>query len=250
MKQTVYLLVLSFIVFGCKSLNNNTYQGYDIRNLTIGMSKDEVFSLIGPPERVLSISRTSYGYEEVLQYRTAYNEFYALEFVNDYLESADYIYEEALYPVYPPTGRPGVGKPVFPPHSRPGNLAPPQGNNRPGNNVLPPAKPREPIIQNNKNNKNDRNNKNDKNTTRPSTRESTQPDNRPANTTTIPPSNRSTNNSTQTTGRSTSTPQNSNTQQNTRSSSGNQDDSSGSNSSRQSSSSSSERDNTTNGGRR
>jgi hypothetical protein len=151
MKQILYLFMLSFFVCGCKTIGYT--ETYDIRNLTVGMTKSEVFSLIGPPERYLSIARTSYGYEEVLQYRNVYNELYALEFLNEYLVAADYIYEDSWSPMYPTTGRPAAGKPVFPSSYRP-NQPPPQGN-RPGystsspgqqpDNVLPPAKPRTPV---------------------------------------------------------------------------------------------------------
>jgi hypothetical protein len=137
MKKTLYIILLSFVLGACGSSHNNSYRRYDIRDLKMGMYIDEVESMIGPPERILSIRNAPYGYEEVLQFRNYYNKIYALEFLDGYLVCAHYIYNDYYYPMYPPNQIPPRGKPVVPPHYKPNHPTPPPGNS------LPSAKPRD-----------------------------------------------------------------------------------------------------------
>ena len=238
MKKAICFFSLFLILWGCGSYR----QQFDIRSLTVGMSKAEVNSLVGSPERYLSISRTPYGYEEILQYRNVYNEIYALEFVNDYLVAANYIYDGMYYSMYPPANRPPYGKSVFPSSYKPNRPAPapPQGSSRPGQNnrpssnnqteknTMPPARPRESTNNNNSN----------------TSRQSSRQDN-----TSTPASNRESTNSSPRQGSNNSQQNNSreNTQQNNRSTTTNQD--SGRESSRQSTSSDRENSNSSNGRR-
>ncbi len=140
MKKIVYILVATLVLTGC-SISRNS-QADNFKRLTIGMSKGEVEYWIGPPELYLSVTRTPYGIEEVLQYRNIYNELFALEFVNDYLVSADYIHSGAWYPMYPVANRPPHGKPVFPSHYKPNKPAPsrpPANTNRPSGDAINPS---------------------------------------------------------------------------------------------------------------
>lgn len=133
------------LLTGCVVSRNP--QADNFKNLTVGMSKSEVEYWIGPPELYLSVIRTSQGIEEVLQYRNIYNEVFALEYFNDYLVSANYIYSGSWYPMYPPVNYPGFGRPVFPPGYRPNRPAPrPPGwaNPKPPVNPRPPAEVRPP----------------------------------------------------------------------------------------------------------
>lgn len=131
--------VLALIAMSCTMFKNSSTNNFE--QLTIGMSKAEVEYWIGPPERYLSARDTPSGWEEILQYRTSYNELFALEFINDYLVAADHIYNDSWYPMYPPAYRPPYGGPVFPPGYRPNH---PQ---RPPSNVRPPANTRSPAVR-------------------------------------------------------------------------------------------------------
>lgn len=158
MKKLIFLLCLPMIIWSCGTVN---YAQYDISNLRTGMSKAQVRSVIGSPERYLVSTMTPYGYQEVLQYRTSYSDLYALEFLNDYLIYAEYMYDGHYAPYYHQiTVRPPYGNSIFPPNYRPGPppSRPPGDNNRPDNNrpenivnPLPPARDREPANNNNNN---------------------------------------------------------------------------------------------------
>ncbi|MDR0864682.1 MAG: hypothetical protein LBO74_07090 [Candidatus Symbiothrix sp.] len=149
MKKIVFLLFWTLFATGCSTTRNN-YPIDNYKHLTVGMSKSEVEYWVGPPECYLDMRRTAYGYREILQYRNIYNEVYALEFLNDYLVSADYIYGDIWHPMYPVAQRPPFGRPIFPPGYRPNypppsppsHIRPPQDNNN--NTSRPPSNPRPP----------------------------------------------------------------------------------------------------------
>ncbi|GHT76146.1 hypothetical protein AGMMS50262_13530 [Bacteroidia bacterium] len=148
MKQMIYFLLLIFTLTGCGTINNN-YETEPYRQLRVGMSKREVEYLIGPPERYLEMRRTPYGYQEILQYWTYYDQPFALEFINDYLTSANYIYGSIWYPMYPWENRPGYGRPIFPPSYRPDRPFYPPSQTQPGfprppATTRPPSTPRPP----------------------------------------------------------------------------------------------------------
>lgn len=100
------------------------------------MTKYQVEKVAGLPNRVLAINETEDGYQEVLEYRTASNEVYALEFWDDYLTGYEYLYEDINYvaPLYPPM--------IYPPYGRPIIVIPP-GNNHP-NRPNQPNRPSQP----------------------------------------------------------------------------------------------------------
>ncbi|MCC8147092.1 MAG: hypothetical protein LIO93_11815 [Bacteroidales bacterium] len=143
MKKIAYLLLSVVLLTSCFSSRNS--QADSFKKLTVGMSKAEVEYWIGPPELYLSVTRTPDGVEEVLQYRNYYNEVFALEFINDYLVSANYIYSGSWYPMY--QTYPPIGRPVFPPGyipNRPAPRPPSWAHPRPPVNPRPPAAIRPP----------------------------------------------------------------------------------------------------------
>ncbi|MDR0541646.1 MAG: hypothetical protein LBH19_05475 [Dysgonamonadaceae bacterium] len=189
MKKVIAFLVIVCVVAACSTMQTVYYQTDNYNRLNIGMSKWEVEDWIGPPLRYLDARRTAYGYEEILLYRNRYNEYFALEFVNDYLVSADYVYDGGWYPMYPSYNRPSFGKPVFPPHYRPNRpYYPPSDTyparpSQPDNPQRPDSRPRPPSTTRPDNNSQAPNYERSSSTTRPSANE------RPASNTARPSSN-------------------------------------------------------------
>jgi hypothetical protein len=134
MKKLIALLLITCTIAGC-SLTQVAYRTDNYNLLRIGMTKWEVEERIGPPAGYLDARRSPYGYEEILLYRNRYNEPFALEFVNDYLMAADYVYEGGCYPMYPGYHRPAHGNPVFPPGYRPNRRYYPPAEPRPDNRL-------------------------------------------------------------------------------------------------------------------
>ena len=184
MKKMISLLILTCIITAC-TVTQTGYTSYPTDNykrLTIGMSKWDVEDCIGPPLRYLDARRTIYGYEEVLLYRNRYSEYFALEFVNDYLVSSNYVHNEAWYPMYPSYNRPAYGKPVFPPSYKPNRPYQPPSNvqpgrpTQPGNNSQTPNYDRPPsTTRPSTNTQPDSNSRPSSGTSNSNTRESTQP---------------------------------------------------------------------------
>lgn len=144
MKKGIAILAIIFIFTGC-----SVYRGANISQVTTGMTKAQVSTIMGNPERILAVRSTDNGLQEVLQYRTLWDEIYALEFLNDYLVGYEFLYDDAPYVVpAPPVIIPPYGTPVFPPH-RPGERPPerpgrPEQPETPGPEppeVMPPLKP-------------------------------------------------------------------------------------------------------------
>ena len=140
MKKIFLLGIISVLFVSCVVTTTTKTPNYG--KLTIGMSMYQVQNLIGPPERVLSLTRTAHGYEEIWQYRTAYNEVFALEFLNEILEGYQFLYEDYQYAPSPYYYRPSYGRPIFPdyrpnrPIYRPYPSSP--DNNRPPSNTQHP----------------------------------------------------------------------------------------------------------------
>lgn len=131
MKKLILIGILSVIFFSC-----GTYNTLDLNRLTTGMTKEQVIYAVGEPQRVLAVNRTQDGYQEVLEYRTARNEVYALEFWNDYLVGYEFLYDDVNYIApAPPMILPDYGRPIYVgrPNSRPNQPSRPGGSNRPGN---------------------------------------------------------------------------------------------------------------------
>lgn len=110
MKKMSIIISIAFIFSACA-----TYKKLDLNKLTFGMTTEQVIRVAGSPNRVLSARQTEEGYQEVLEFRTAYDEVYALEFWNDYLTGYEYLYEDVAYvaPVHPPTLMPEYGRPIY-----------------------------------------------------------------------------------------------------------------------------------------
>lgn len=144
MKKVIFISLLFFIATGC----NLSYRAVDLGKLTVGMTKAQVRNVIGAPERTLVVNQSRDGYQEVLQYRTPYNEVYALEFWDDYLVGYEHLYDDVIYAPAPapPVVRPPFGKPIYPGYKPPKPNKPgkptPVPPNRPTPN--PPNEPHRP----------------------------------------------------------------------------------------------------------
>ncbi len=130
MKTSTFLLLLLMFLAAC-----GTSRMVTVDRLRLGMTRGDVEHMFGPPQRILVVSQTEYGYQEVLQYKTHSNELYALEFVNDQLVRYEFLGDDmeyiplpppppiVVYPDYPvrpmPVERPPVVEPPKPPVTRP-----------------------------------------------------------------------------------------------------------------------------------
>lgn len=130
MKKLSLILFTSLLLVAC-----GAYKYLDLGMLTTGMTVSEVEYLMGPPDRVLAVNKIDGYIQEVLEYRTARNEVYALEFWDNYLTGYEYLYDDVTYipPVTPPMVFPDYGRPIYiyPPAHHPGYPSKP---NRPGFN--------------------------------------------------------------------------------------------------------------------
>lgn len=135
MKKLSLVLLTSFLLVAC-----GAYKYLDLGMLTTGMTVSEVEYLMGPPDRVLAVNKIDGYIQEVLEYRTARNEVYALEFWDNYLTGYEYLYDDVTYipPVAPPMVFPDYGRPIYiyPPVHHPSYPNKPNrpGSNRPGSN--------------------------------------------------------------------------------------------------------------------
>ncbi len=133
MRKFIFIAMMSVILTACGS-----YKSLDLSQLTTGMTKQQVQATIGPPDRVLAVNDKEEGYQEVLEYRTARDEVYALEFWNDYLTGYEFLYDDVTYvPSYtPPVVWPDYGRPIY--------II--QGDNRPNrpNRPSQPSRPGRP----------------------------------------------------------------------------------------------------------
>jgi hypothetical protein len=139
MKKISFILCIAFLLTACA-----TYKKLDLSRLTFGMTTEQVIKAAGKPNRVLSVRQTSDGYQEVLEYRTAYDEVYALEFWNDYLTGYEYLYDDVTYvaPLYPPMHYPEFGRPIYIINNRPPHR--PNRPNHPDRPTTQPSKPSKP----------------------------------------------------------------------------------------------------------
>lgn len=120
MKKLMYILTLTALALLVTSCGS--FRSLDINRLTTGMTKAQVEEMAGPPQRVLAVNNTKDGYQEVLEYSTARNEVYALEFWNDYLTGYEYLYDDIQYvpAPAPPMYIPPYGRPIIIVNERPG----------------------------------------------------------------------------------------------------------------------------------
>ena len=94
MKKISLILLTSFLLVAC-----GAYKYLDLGMLTTGMTVAEVENLMGAPDRVLAVNKKDGYIQEVLEYRTARNEVYALEFWDNYLTGYEYLYDDVTYPM-------------------------------------------------------------------------------------------------------------------------------------------------------
>lgn len=108
--KNIYIILVSLLFTAC-----GAYKSLDLDRLTTGMTKQEVQFLIGSPDRILAVNNNKDGFQEVLEYRTARHEVYALEFWNDYLTGYEFLYDDVNYmpPLMPPLIFPEYGRPIF-----------------------------------------------------------------------------------------------------------------------------------------
>ena len=132
MKKILIILSATLLLFACGSMRT-----VDMNVLQVGMTKSQVRTLIGDPERILFAGAADGGYEEVVQYRTYRGELYAVTYYNDHLESYEFIRDDAYPPVTtPPTYYPTPRPPV---QISPGRPPVNGGGNRPGGNQTNPG---------------------------------------------------------------------------------------------------------------
>ena len=141
MKKVFLTLIIFAMITGC-----GLYQVVDINKLMIGMTKAQVYDVIGAPQRVLAANQTRDGFLEVLEYKTYRNEVYALEFWNDYLTGYEFLYEDVTYvpASAPPTIVPVYGTPLPPAKYRPSKPVKPAKPTKPAT----PATPARPVNPN------------------------------------------------------------------------------------------------------
>ncbi len=146
MKKISLILLTSFLLVAC-----GAYKYLDLGMLTTGLSVAEGDNLLGAPDRVLAVNKKDGYIQEVLEYRTARNEVYALEFWDNYLTGYEYLYDDVTYipPVAPPMVFPDYGRPIYiypPDHhpSHPSHPNRPNRPNRPGSNRPESNRPSRP----------------------------------------------------------------------------------------------------------
>ena len=98
------------------------YKTLTVDRLQLGMSRADVENIFGHPEKVLIVSMTEHGYQDILAYKIG-NDVYMLEFMNDQLIRYEFLREDVVYLPHPPLPPP---------------LHPPQPV-RPAPDVRPPA---------------------------------------------------------------------------------------------------------------
>jgi len=129
MKKIIFILLISAFMISCAA-----YKSLDLNKLSTGMSKEQVETVMGQPDRILAINNKEEGLQEVLEYRTSGDDVYALEFWNDYLTGYEFLYEDVTYvpPMAPPVIWPDYGRPIYViPGNRPNRPNRPNKPNRP-----------------------------------------------------------------------------------------------------------------------
>lgn len=150
MKKLISVVLVSILFVSC-----GAYRSFDLNRLTTGMTKEQVISAVGEPQRILAVNNTKDGYQEVLEYRTSRDEVYALEFWNDYLTGYEFLYDDVQYVApAPPLILPDYGRPVYVgrPDARPNTSTRPNQSGRPSESGRPsrpaesgrPAEPTRP----------------------------------------------------------------------------------------------------------
>ena len=133
MKKSILLLFPLLFMLSCVGTNKTV----SVNRLKMGMTKADVEYMFGPPERILVVFMTDFGYQEVLAYKTYKNEVYALEFVDDRLVGYEFLHEAVEY-----TPRPITQPVVIHNYIQPSS--PPAPNRKPAAKPTPAPKPSAP----------------------------------------------------------------------------------------------------------
>jgi len=119
MKKTFFLLPLIFL------MSCGIYKTLTVDRLQLGMSLVDVENIFGRPEKVLIVSMTEHGRQDILAYKIG-NDVYVLEFMNDQLIRYEFLREDVVYvpppPLPPPSFHPPQPvrpSPVRPPAPKP-----------------------------------------------------------------------------------------------------------------------------------
>ena len=100
MKKSVFLLLPIIFLVAC-----GIYKPITVDRLQLGMTKADVENIFGRPEKILLVSLTEHGQQEILAYKIGYNDLYTLEFMNDQLLRYEFLREYMAYeprPLPPP----------------------------------------------------------------------------------------------------------------------------------------------------
>jgi len=96
MKKTIFLLPLIFL------MSCGIYKTLTVDRLQLGMNIADVENIFGRPEKVLMVSLTEHGRQDVLAYKIGYD-VYMLEFLDDQLIRYEFMREDVIYvPPLPP----------------------------------------------------------------------------------------------------------------------------------------------------
>ena len=105
MKKTLFFLLPLIFLMAC-----GIYKTVTVERLQLGMSRAEVEGIFGRPEKILLVSMTEQGCQEILAYKIG-NDIYTLEFIGDQLLRYEFLREDVVYvppPPLPPTPRPVI----------------------------------------------------------------------------------------------------------------------------------------------
>jgi len=108
------------------------YKTATVDRLQLGMNRADVEGIFGRPRKVLVVSMTEQGRQEILAYKIGQFDIYSLEFIENQLVRFEFLGEEIVYAPRPPLhfvtfDPPPVRPPLVehPPTTRPPPLPPP-----------------------------------------------------------------------------------------------------------------------------
>ena len=113
MKKSVFLLLPLIFLVAC-----GIFKTVTVDQLRMGMTRADVKDIYGPPEKILIVSQTEYGLQEILAYKFG-NDIYTLEFMDDRLIRYEFIREDVVYVPPPPMPPPPSLRPIIVHEERP-----------------------------------------------------------------------------------------------------------------------------------
>ena len=96
MKKTFLLFLPMLFLVTC-----GIYKTVTVDRLQLGMSRAEVEDIFGRPEKILVVSMTEHGRQEILAHKIG-NDIYSLEYMNDQLVRYEFLREDVVYVPRPP----------------------------------------------------------------------------------------------------------------------------------------------------